>query len=44
LKKKYSILVGINIGGGRDIFGRFRHGVMIPVDQVRECLQEWDLR
>jgi len=37
-------LVGINIGGGRDIFGRFRHGVMIPVDQVRECLQEWDLR
>ena len=35
-------LIGINIGGGRDIFGRFRHGVMIPVDQIRECLQKWN--
>lgn len=35
-------LVGINIGGGRDLFGRFRHGVMIPADQIRTCLDEWN--
>lgn len=35
-------LVGINISGGRDVFGRFRHGVMIPVDQITECLEEWN--
>ena len=34
-------LVGINIGGGRDVFGRFRYGVMIPTDQINECISRW---
>lgn len=34
-------LVGINIGGGRDVFGRFRYGVMIPTDQINECISGW---
>mgnify|MGYP006914488306 CR=1 FL=1 len=37
-------LVGINIGGGTDIFGRFRYGVLIACDQIRECLDNWKKR
>jgi len=33
-------LVGINIGGERDMFDRFCFGVMIPSDQIQECLSE----
>lgn len=35
-------VVGINIGGGRDMFNRFRYGVMIPVDQISECISNWE--
>lgn len=35
-------VVGINIGGGRDMFNRFRYGVMIPVDQISECISRWE--
>lgn len=34
-------VVGINIGGGRDLFNRFRYGVFIPVDQINECIRTW---
>lgn len=34
-------LVGINIGGGTDFFGRFRYGAMIPCEQINECIDEW---
>lgn len=34
-------LVGINIGGGTDVFGRFRCGYMIPSDQINECIADW---
>ena len=34
-------VVGLNIGGGRDMFDRFRYGVMIPSDQINECIKEW---
>lgn len=37
-------LTGINIGGGRDLFGRFRHGVMIPSDQITDCLRKWNAK
>ena len=33
-------LVGINIGGERDMFDRFRFGVMIPSDQIKNCLSK----
>ena len=33
-------LAGINIGGGRNAFGCFKYGVMIPADQVREFLTD----
>lgn len=34
-------LVGINIGGGADYFGRFKFGVMAPAEQINKCLGEW---
>lgn len=37
-------LVGINIGGGTDLFGRFRYGVMIPCDQIQQCINDWKSR
>ncbi len=33
-------LAGINIGGGRNAFGCFKYGVMIPASQVREFLAD----
>lgn len=34
-------LAGINIGGGMDIFKRFRYGAMIPCDQIQQCINNW---
>lgn len=34
-------LVGINIGGGTDFLGRFKYGVLIPCDQVQNCIISW---
>ncbi len=34
-------LVGIHIGGGVDVFGRFRFGAMISCDQIKKCLENW---
>ena len=34
-------LVGINVGGGTDLFGRFRYGVMIPAEQIHRCISDW---
>ena len=31
-------LVGINIGGGVDFFGRFKFSVMIPCEQINKCI------
>ncbi len=33
-------LVGMNIGGCTDIFGRFRYSVMIPCEQIQKCIAE----
>ena len=35
-------LIGINIGGGTDLFGRFRYGVMVPAEQINKCISEVD--
>ena len=35
-------LVGINIGGGVDFLGRYRYGAMIPCEQIRTCVDEWE--
>lgn len=35
-------LVGINIGGGTDVFGRFKHGVLIPCDQIQTVINAWE--
>lgn len=37
-------LVGITIGGGTDIFGRFRYGAMIPCDQIQQCISESEVK
>ena len=34
-------LVGINVGGGTDLFGRFRYGVMISSNQIHRCISDW---
>lgn len=34
-------LVGLNIGGGTDILGRFKYGVMIPCEQIQQCINNW---
>ena len=31
-------VVGINIGGGTDIFGRFKYGVLIPCVQIQTLI------
>lgn len=33
-------LVGINIGGGVDFFGRFKFSVMIPCEQINKCIEK----
>lgn len=35
-------IIGINIGGGTDVFGRFRYGAMIPNDQIAEVINNWE--
>jgi S1-C subfamily serine protease len=35
-------LVGINIGGGTDFWGRFRYGVMVPSLQIKKCIADWN--
>lgn len=35
-------LVGINVGGATDGFGRFRYGMMVPASQLRECIAGWE--
>lgn len=32
--------VGMNIGGQRNIFGRFSYGAMIPCEQINQCMIE----
>lgn len=34
-------LVGINIGGGVDLFGHAKYGVFIPCDQIRTTVAKW---
>lgn len=31
-------IIGMNIGGGTDVFGRFRYGAMIPCDQIQASI------
>lgn len=31
-------IIGMNIGGGTDVFGRFRYGAMIPCDQIQKAI------
>lgn len=31
-------IIGMNIGGGTDVFGRFRYGAMIPCDQIQTSI------
>lgn len=31
-------IIGMNIGGGTDVFGRFRYGAMIPCDQIQKSI------
>ncbi len=31
-------IIGMNIGGGTDVFGRFRYGAMIPYDQIQKAI------
>lgn len=31
-------IIGMNIGGGTDVFGRFRYGAMIPCDQIQKFI------
>ena len=33
-------IVGINIGGGTDIFGRYKYGCMIPCELIHRCLEK----
>ena len=33
-------IVGMNIGGQRNIFGRFSYGAMIPCEQINQCIIE----
>lgn len=34
-------LIGLNIGGGTDVLKRFKYGAMIPCDQIRQCINDW---
>lgn len=34
-------ICGINIGGSNDVFGRFKHSVMIPADQIDQTINMW---
>lgn len=34
-------IVGINIGGATDSLGRFKYGVMVTCEQVKEFLEKW---
>ncbi|MBO4910144.1 MAG: trypsin-like peptidase domain-containing protein [Lachnospiraceae bacterium] len=33
-------LVGMNIGGGTDVFGRFKYSAMIPCERLKKCIDE----
>lgn len=35
-------VVGINLGGGTDIFGNFRYGMAMPSDKINDFLVQWD--
>lgn len=35
-------IVGINIGGGTDFLGRFKHGAMVPVSIIKKALEKWE--
>ena len=35
-------LVGLNLGGGENIFGMFIHGMAMPSDSIRAFLDEWE--
>lgn len=37
-------ICGINIGGKSDVFGRFKHSVMIPGDQISQTIDMWRTR
>ena len=34
-------LIGINIGAGTNIFGKFKYGAMIPNEQINDCINLW---
>ena len=34
-------IVGINIGGATDAFGRYKYGVMIPSEDISEFIDNW---
>jgi serine protease Do len=35
-------IVGINLGGGENIFRKFVHGMAMPSDLIRDFLEEWE--
>lgn len=35
-------LIGIEVAGATDFLGRFRCGVMVPCEQMRECISKWE--
>jgi len=35
-------IVGINLGGGKDIFGNFRYGLAMPSNRIIDFISEWD--
>lgn len=37
-------IVGINIGGGTNFMDKFQYGVMIPCQQIRRFLDNWEVK
>jgi S1-C subfamily serine protease len=35
-------IVGINLGGGKDLFGNFRFGLAMPSNRINDFISEWD--
>jgi S1-C subfamily serine protease len=35
-------IVGINLGGGENIFRQYIYGMAMPSDQIRAFLEEWE--
>jgi serine protease Do len=42
LMNKNFKIIGINLGGGRDVFGNFRYGMAMPSNKINDFLDQWD--